>query len=69
MSQNLYKYADSSITASIDLVDGLYEVSIDNVVQGSFEEMGDAAKYTSAEILKAMIEDTKCQEAIRLSSF
>lgn len=65
MSQNLYKYADSSITASIDLVDGLYEVSIDGVVQGLFKEMDDAAKYTSAEILKAMIEDAKCQDVIR----
>lgn len=55
MSQNLCKYADSSITASIDLVDGLYEVSIDGVVQGLFKEMDDAAKYMSAEILKAMI--------------
>lgn len=62
MSQNLYKYSDSSITASIDLVDGLYEVSIDNVVQGLFKEMDDAAKYTSAEILKAMIEDVKSRD-------
>lgn len=65
MSQNLYKYSDSSITASIDLVDGLYEVSIDNVVQGLFKEMDDAAKYTSAEILKAMIEDVKCRDLVR----
>lgn len=65
MSQNLYKYSDSSITASIDLVDGLYEVSIDNVVQGLFKEMDDAAKYTSAEILKAMIEDAKCRDLVK----
>lgn len=65
MSQNLYKYKDSSITASIDLVDGLYEVSINNEVQGSFEEMGDAAKYTSAEILKAMIEDIKHRDLVK----
>lgn len=65
MNQNLYKYEDSSITASIDLVDGLYEVSIDNVVQGLFKEMDDAAKYTSAEILKAMIEDAKCHDLIK----
>lgn len=65
MSQNLYKYSDSSITASIDLVDGLYEVSINNEVQGSFEEMDDAAKYTSAEILKAMIEDVKSRDLVK----
>jgi hypothetical protein len=65
MSQNLYKYSDSSITASIDLVDGLYEVSIDNVVQGLFKEMDDAAKYTSAEILKAMIEDVKSRDLVK----
>lgn len=65
MSQNLYKYEDSSITASIDLVDGLYEVSIDNVVQGLFKEMDDAAKYTSAEILKAMIEDVKSRDLVK----
>lgn len=65
MNQNLYKYEDSSITASIDLVDGLYEVSIDHVVQGVFKEMSDAAKYTSAEILKAMIEDTKRRDLVR----
>lgn len=65
MSQNLYKYEDSSVIASIDLVDGLYEVSIDHVVQGVFKEMGDAAKYTSAEILKAMIEDTKRRDLVR----
>ena len=65
MSQNLYKYADSSITASIDLVDGLYEVSIDNVVQGLFKEMDDAAKYTSAEILKTMIEDVKSRDLVK----
>lgn len=65
MSQNLYKYSDSSITASIDLVDGLYEVSIDNVVQGLFKEMDDAAKYTSAEILKAMIEDIKSRDLVK----
>lgn len=65
MSQNLYKYTDSSITASIDLVDGLYEVSIDNVVQGLFKEMDDAAKYTSAEILKAMIEDVKSRDLVK----
>lgn len=65
MNQNLYKYEDSSITASIDLVDGLYEVSIDNVVQGLFKEMDNAAKYTSAEILKAMIEDAKCRDLVR----
>lgn len=65
MSQNLYKYADSSITASIDLVDDVYEVSIDNVVQGCFKEMSDAAKYTSAEILKAMIEDAKCRDLVK----
>ena len=65
MSQNLYKYSDSSITASIDLVDGLYEVSIDNVVQGLFKEMNDAAKYTSAEILKAMIEDVKSRDLVK----
>ena len=65
MSQNLYKYSDSSITASIDLVDGLYEVSIDNVVQGLFKEMDDAAKYTSAEILKAMIEDVKSRALVK----
>ena len=65
MSQNLYKYTDSSITASIDLVDGLYEVSIDNVVQGLFKEMDDAAKYTSAEILKAMIEDAKSRDLVK----
>jgi len=65
MSQNLYKYADSSITASIDLVDGLYEVSIDNVVQGLFKEIDDAAKYTSAEILKAMIEDVKSRDLVK----
>ena len=65
MSQNLYKYSDSSITASIDLVDGLCEVSIDNVVQGLFKEMDDAAKYTSAEILKAMIEDVKSRDLVK----
>ena len=65
MSQNLYKYSDSSITASIDLVDGLYEVSIDNVVQGLCKEMDDAAKYTSAEILKAMIEDVKSRDLVK----
>lgn len=65
MSQNLYKYSDSSITASIDLVDGLYEVSIDNVVQGLFKEMDDAVKYTSAEILKAMIEDVKSRDLVK----
>lgn len=65
MSQNLYKDSDSSITASIDLVDGLYEVSIDNVVQGLFKEMDDAAKYTSAEILKAMIEDVKSRDLVK----
>lgn len=65
MSQNLYKYEDSSITASIDLVNGVYEVSIDNVVQGCFKEMSDAAKYTSAEILKAMIEDVKCRDLVK----
>ena len=65
MSQNLYKYSDSSITASIDLVDGLYEVSIDNVVQGLFKEMDDAAKYTSAEILKAMIKDVKSRDLVK----
>lgn len=65
MSQNLYKYSDSSITASIDLVDGLYEVSIDNVAQGLFKEMDDAAKYTSAEILKAMIEDVKSRDLVK----
>lgn len=65
MSQNLYKYSDSSITASIDLVDSLYEVSIDNVVQGLFKEMDDAAKYTSAEILKAMIEDVKSRDLVK----
>ena len=65
MSQNLYKYSDSSIAASIDLVDGLYEVSIDNVVQGCFKEMSDAAKYTSAEILKAMIEDVKSRDLVK----
>lgn len=65
MSQNLYKYSDSSITANIDLVDGLYEVSIDNVVQGLFKEMDDAAKYTSAEILKAMIEDVKSRDLVK----
>ena len=65
MSQNLYKYSDSSITATIDLVDGLYEVSIDNVVQGLFKEMDDAAKYTSAEILKAMIEDVKSRDLVK----
>ena len=65
MSQNLYKYEDRSITASIDLVDGVYEVSIDNVVQGCFKEMSDAAKYTSAEILKAMIEDAKCRDLVK----
>ena len=62
---SLYRYKDSSISVSIDLVDGLYEVSIDNVVQGCFKDMDNAAKYTSAEILKAMIEDAKCQEVIR----
>lgn len=65
MSQNLYKYEDSSITASIDLVNGLYEVSINGVVQGCFKEMGDAAKYTSAEILKAMIEDVKFRGLVK----
>lgn len=65
MSQNLYKYEDSSVIASIDLVDGLYEVSIDHVVQGVFKEMSDAAKHTSAEILKAMIEDTKRRDLVR----
>lgn len=65
MSQNLYEYADSSITASIDLVDGLYEVSIDYVVQCSFKDMDDAAKYTSAEILKAMIEDVKSRDLVK----
>ena len=65
MSQNLYKYEDSSVVASIDLVDGLYEVSIDHVVQGVFKEMGDAAKYTSAEILKAMIEDVKFRGLVK----
>ena len=62
---NLYRYKDSSVIASIDLVEGLYEVSIDNVVQGCFKEMDDAAKYTSAEILKAMIEDVKCRDLVR----
>ena len=62
---NLYKYEDSSVIASIDLVDGLYEVSIDHVVQGIFKEMDDAAKYTSAEILKAMIDDVKCRDLVR----
>lgn len=65
MSQNLYKYEDSYVVASIDLVDGLYEVSIDHVVQGVFKEMSDAAKYTSAEILKSMIEDTKRRDLVR----
>ena len=65
MRQNLYKYEDSSVVASIDFADGLYEVTIDNVVQGCFKDIDDAAKYTSAEILKAMIEDAKCQEVIR----
>lgn len=65
MSQNLYKYEDSSVVASIDLVDGLYEVSIDNVVQGLFKEMDDAAKYTSAEILKAMIEEIKSRDLVK----
>lgn len=65
MSQNLYKYQDSSITASIDLVDSLYEVSINNEVQGCFKEMSDAAKYTSAEILKAMIEDVKSRDLVK----
>ena len=65
MSQNLYKYEDSSISASIDLVDGLYEVSINGKSLGSFEEMGDAAKYTSAEILKAMIEDIKSRDLVK----
>lgn len=65
MSQNLYKNEDGSITASIDLVNGVYEVSIDNVVQGCFKEMSDAAKYTSAEILKAMIEDVKCRDLVK----
>lgn len=65
MSQNLYKYEDSSISASIDLVDGLYEVSINGKVLGSFEEMDDAAKYTSAEILKAMIEDIKSRDLVK----
>lgn len=65
MSQNLYKYEDSSISASIDLVDGLYEVSINDKVLGGFEEMGDAAKYTSAEILKAMIEDIKSRDLVK----
>ena len=62
---NLYRYKDSSVIASIDLVEGLYEVSIDNVVQGCFKEMSDAAKYTSAEILKAMIKDVKCRDIVR----
>lgn len=65
MSQNLYKYEDSSVVASIDLVDGLYEVSIDNVVQGLFKEMDDAAKYTSAEILKVMIEEIKSRDLVK----
>lgn len=65
MSQNLYEYADSFIIASIDLVDGLYEVSINNVVQGLFKEIDDAAKYTSAEILKAMIEDVKSRDLVK----
>ena len=65
MSQNLYKYKDSSISASIDLVDGLYEVSINDKVLGSFEEMDDAAKYASAEILKAMIEDIKSRDLVK----
>ena len=65
MNQNLYKYEDSSVVASIDLVDGLYEVSIDHVVQGIFKEMSDAAKYTSAEILEAMIEDVKFRDIVR----
>lgn len=56
---NLYRYEDSSISVSIDLVDSLYEVSIDDVIQGVFKEMSDAVKYTSAEILKEMIEDAK----------
>ena len=65
MSQNLYKYEDSSVVASIDLVDGLYEVSIDHVVQCCFMKMDDASHYTSAEILKAMIEDVKCRDLVR----
>lgn len=65
MSQNLYKYEDSSVVASIDLVDGLYEVSIDNVVQGLFKEIDDAAKYTSAEILKVMIEEIKSRDLVK----
>ena len=65
MSQNLYKYEDSSVVASIDFADGLYEVTIDNVVQGLFKEMDDAAKYTSAEILKAMIEDVKSRDLVK----
>ena len=56
---NLYRYENSSISVSIDLVDSLYEVSIDDVIQGVFKEMSDAAKYTSVEILKAKIEDAK----------
>lgn len=65
MRQNLYKYEDSSVVASIDFADGLYEVTIDNVVQGLFKEMDDAAKYTSAEILKAMIEDVKSRDLVK----
>lgn len=65
MRQNLYNYEDSSIIASIDLVNGLYEVSIDNVVQGYVKEMSDAARYTSAEILKAMIEDVKSRDLVK----
>lgn len=65
MRQNLYKYEDSSVVASIDFADGLYEVTIDNVVQGLFKEMDDAAKYTSAEILKAMIEDVKSHDLVK----
>ena len=65
MRQNLYKYEDSSVVASIDFADGLYEVTIDNVVQGLFKEMYDAAKYTLAEILKAMIEDVKSRDLVK----
>lgn len=65
MRQNLYKYEDSSVVASIDFADGLYEVTIDNVVQGLFKEMDDAAKYTLAEILKAMIEDVKSRDLVK----
>ena len=65
MRQNLYKYEDSSVVASIDFADGLYEVTIDNVVQGLFKEMDDAAKYTSDKILKAMIEDVKSRDLVK----